>query len=54
MSSVDPGHGDPLTGGAHLLHSLLQVPDGLVNLVVDNGHVKVVGVGLLQDFRLSL
>lgn len=50
MRSIDPGHRDPLTDGAHLVHSLLQVPDGLINLIVDNSHVEVVGVGLLQDF----
>lgn len=52
--SVDPGHGNPLAGGAHQIHGLLQVPDGLVNLVVDDGLVEVVGVGLLQDLRLFL
>lgn len=52
--SVDPGHRNPLAGGAHQIHGLFQVPDGLVDLVVDNGLVKVVGVGLLQDLRLFL
>lgn len=52
--SVHPGHRDPLTGGAHQVNGLLQVPDGLVNLVVDDGLVEVVCVGLLQDLRLFL
>lgn len=30
------------------------MPDGLINLVVDDGLVEVVGVGLLQDLRLLL
>lgn len=30
------------------------MPDGLVNLIVDDGHVEAVGVGLLQDLRLFL
>lgn len=30
------------------------MPDGLINLVVDDGQVKVVGVGLLQDLGLLL
>ena len=52
--SVDPGHRDPLAGGAHQINGLLQVPDGFIDLVVDNGHIEVVGVGLLQDLRLLL
>lgn len=52
--SVDPGHGDPLAGGAHQVDGLLQVPDGLIDLVVDDGLVEVVGVGLLQDLGLLL
>lgn len=43
-----------MAGGAHQVHGLLQVLDGLVNLIVDDGHVEVVGVGLLQDLRLFL
>lgn len=30
------------------------MPDGLIDLVVDDGLVEVVGVGLLQDLRLLL
>lgn len=52
--SVNPGHRNPLAGGAHQIHGLFQVPDGLVDLVVDDGLVEVVGVGLLQDLRLLL
>lgn len=52
--SVHPGHRDPLTGGAHQVNGLLQVPDGLINLIVDDGLVEIVCVGLLQDLRLFL
>ncbi len=52
--SVDPGHRNPLAGGAHQIDGLLQVLDGLIDLVVDDGLVEVVGVGLLQDLRLLL
>lgn len=52
--SVDPGHRDPLAGGAHQVHGLLQERDGFVDLVVDDGLVEAVGVGVLQDLRLLL
>lgn len=52
--SVDPGHRNPLAGGAHQIDGFLQVLDGLIDLVVDDGLVEVVGVGLLQDLRLLL
>lgn len=52
--SVDPGHRNPLAGGAHQIHGHFQVLDGLIDLIVDDGLVKVVGVGLLQDLRLFL
>lgn len=52
--SVDPGHRNPLAGGAHQIDGLLQVPDSVIDLIVDDGLVKVVGVGLLQDLRLLL
>lgn len=52
--SVDPGHRNPLAGCAHQIDGLLQVPDGLIDLVVDDGLVEVVGIGLLQDLRLLL
>lgn len=46
---VDPGHGHPLRCSAHQIYSLLQVPDRLIDLVVDDGLVKVVCVCLLED-----
>lgn len=46
--SVDPGDGHPLGRGGHEVHGLLQQMDGVVDLVVDDGLVEVVGVGLLQ------
>lgn len=52
--SVDPGDGDPLRGGGHQVDGLLQQSDGVVDLVVDDGLVEAVGVGLLQDLRLLL
>ena len=52
--SVDPGDGHPLGGGGHQVHGLLQQADGVVDLVVDDGLVKVVGVGALQQLRLLL
>lgn len=52
--SVDPRDGHPLAGGADHVDGLLQVPDGLVDLIVDDGLVKVVSVRLLQDLGLLL
>lgn len=52
--SVDPGDGDPLRGGGHQVYRLLQQPDGVVDLVVDDGLVKVVGVGPLQHLGFLL
>ena len=52
--SVDPGDGDPLGGGGHQVHGLLQQSDGVVDLVVDDGLVEVVGVGPLQHLRFLL
>lgn len=52
--SVDPGDGNPLRSGGHQVHGLLQQADGVVDLVVDDGLVKVVSVGLLQHLRLLL
>lgn len=51
---VDPGHRNPLSCSAHQVYSLLQVPDCLIDLVVDDGLVKVVCVGLLEDLGLLL
>lgn len=33
---VDPGDWDPLGGCTHELDGFLQVPDGFINLIVDN------------------
>lgn len=52
--SVDPGDGDPLGGGGHQVHGLLQQSDGVVDLVVDDGLVEVVGVGPLQHLGFLL
>lgn len=52
--SVDPGDGDPLRGGGHQVDGLLQQSDGVVDLVVDDGLVKVVGVGPLQHLGFLL
>lgn len=46
--SVDPGDRDPLGSGGHQIYSLLQQSDGVINLIVDDGLVKVVSVGPLQ------
>lgn len=46
--SVDPGDRDPLRSGGHQVYSLLQQSDGVINLIVDDGLVKVVSVGPLQ------
>jgi len=51
---VHPGDGHPLRGGAHQVDGLLQQADGVVDLVVDDGLVEVVGVGLLQGLGLLL
>lgn len=52
--SVDPGDGDPLRSGGHQVYGLLQQSDGVINLIVDDGLVKVVSVGLLQHLRFLL
>lgn len=52
--SVDPGDGDPLSGGGHQVHGLLQQANGVVNLVVDDGLVKVMSVGPLQHLGFLL
>lgn len=52
--SVDPGHRDPLAAGGHQVHGLLQEDDGLLDLIVDERHVEVMAVRLLQDLRLLL
>lgn len=33
---VDPGDRDPLGGCTHKLDGFLQVPDGFIDLIVDN------------------
>lgn len=52
--SVDPGDGDPLGGGGHQVYGLLQHAEGVVDLVVDDGLVEVVGVGVLQHLGFFL
>lgn len=52
--SVDPGDRDPLRSGGHQVYSFLQQADGVVNLIVDDGLVKVVSVGPLQQLRFFL
>lgn len=46
--SVDPGDGHPLGGGGHQVHGLLQQADGVVDLIIDDGLIEVVGVGSLK------
>lgn len=53
-TSVDPWDGHPLAAVAYQLHGLLQVADGVIDLVVDDGLVEIVRVRLLQDLRLLL
>lgn len=52
--SVDPGDGDPLRSGGHQVYGLLQQADGVIDLIVDDGLVKVVSVGPLQHLRFFL
>lgn len=54
VPSVNPGDGDPLGGGGDQVHGLLQQADGVVDFVVDDGLVEVVGVGSLEHLRLFL
>ncbi|TNN70239.1 hypothetical protein EYF80_019453 [Liparis tanakae] len=54
LDAIDPGDGDPLGGGGHQVYGLLQQPDGVVDLVVDDGLVEVVGVGPLQHLGFLL
>lgn len=43
--SVDPADGNPLRLHEQLLHGLLQLVEGLVQVVIDDSQVKVVAVG---------
>lgn len=43
--SVDPANGDPLGLKGQPFHHLLQLLEGLVQIVIDNGQVEVVAVG---------
>lgn len=52
--SVDPGDGDPLGSGGHQVHGLLQQADGVIDLIVDDGLVKVVSVGSLKHLWFLL
>lgn len=45
--SVNPGDGDPLGGRGDQVYGLFQQADGVVDFVVDDGLVEVVGVGPL-------
>lgn len=51
---IDPGDRDPLRGCAHELDGFLQMSDCLINLIVDNCEIEVVGIRSLQDVRLLL
>lgn len=46
--SVDPGDGDPLGSGGHQVYGLLQQADGVIDLIIDDGLIKVVSVGSLK------
>jgi len=50
--SVNPRDWNPLWGGAYLLKGSFKDPYCFVNVVVDNGEVKVVAVRLLQAVAL--
>lgn len=52
--SVDPGDGDPLGSGGHQVHGLLQQADGVIDLIIDDGLIKVVSVGSLKHLRFLL
>jgi len=50
--SVNPRDRNPLWGGAYLLKGSFKDPYCFVNVVVDNGEVKIVAVRLLQAVAL--
>ncbi len=51
---VDPGHWNPLGCGANQVYGFLQEPNSLVNLIIDDGLVKIVCICLLEDLGLLL
>lgn len=51
---VDPGHWNPLGRAANQVYGFLQEPNSLVNLIIDDGLVKIVCVCLLEDLGLFL
>lgn len=51
---VDPRHWNPLGCGANQVYGFLQEPNSLVNLIIDDGLVKIVCICLLEDLRLLL
>lgn len=51
---IHPGHRDPLRGAGHQINGLLQQADGLVDLIIDNGLIKVMRVRVLESLRLFL
>lgn len=52
--SVDPGDGDPLRSGGHQVYGFLQQADGVIDLIIDDGLIKVVSVGPLKHLRFLL
>ena len=49
--SVNPRHRHPLGGAVHRVQGFLQLPDGLLDVVVNDRQVEEVAVGLLQKVR---
>ncbi len=51
---VDPGHWNPLGCGANQVYGFLQELNSLVNLIIDDGLVKIMCICLLEDLGLLL
>ncbi len=51
--SVDPRDWDPLRTRVQLLHEHFQLPNCLVNVIIDDHVVKIVSVRLAQKFTLT-
>ncbi len=54
MVLVHPGHRHPLRSAGHQIDGLLQQPDRVVDLVIDDHLIEVMRVGELQRLRLLL
>lgn len=51
---VHPGHRHPLRSAGHQVDGILQQPDSVVDLVIDDHLIEVMSVGVLQRLRLLL